>query len=87
MKVIPLLVILLILLSSCATLITGTRDTVGLSTVPEGAKVILKSVDGLYREEKITPAIFTIPPDNTYIVTIEMEGHKTKEIILEKSEV
>lgn len=84
MKVIPLLVILLILLSSCATLITGTRDTVSLSTVPEGAKVILKSVDGLYREEKITPAIFTIPSDNTYIVTIEMEGYKTKEIILEK---
>jgi len=77
-------IIAVLVVSGCATMFTGTTDTVNFKTDPQGARVIMESTDGLYKEEKATPAIFTIPSNKTYTVTILLEGYKTKDIVLER---
>ena len=78
------IVLIAVIIASCATIITGTTDTVNIKSEPEGAIVVFESTDGIYKEQKKTPAIFTIPSDKTYTLSIKINGYKTKNIVLER---
>jgi hypothetical protein len=69
-----LLAATMVLMSSCATLFTGTKQTVQINSEPQGAKV---QVDGLDRGE--TPAAIKLKKGNDgQIVTLKKDGYKTR---------
>lgn len=74
------MVVLLLGLTSCATLFTGTKDTISFSSTPEGAKVIM---DGM--ELCTTPCHADVKrslKDRT--VEFALDGYKTKIVELDK---
>lgn len=74
MKKILLLSLSVITFTSCATLFTGTKQTVTIKTFPEGAKV---EVDGLDRG--ITPVAVRLKKGfSGQTVTLKKEGYEFK---------
>lgn len=67
--------------TSCATILTGTKDKITFNTTPEGAKVMHKGV-----EKCTTPCTAEIPRSlSKQMVTFEKEGFNSKEMKLTKS--
>jgi hypothetical protein len=67
--------------TSCASIITGTKDKISFTSNPEGAKVLHKGV-----EKCITPCTAEIPRSlSKQTVIFEKEGFTNKEIKLTKS--
>lgn len=67
--------------TSCATIITGTKDKITFNTTPEGAKVIHKGI-----EKCTTPCTAEIPRSlSKQMVTFEKEGFISKEVKLTKT--
>ena len=76
MKNILALLILTTLLftTSCATLFTGTKQSIQINSIPSGAKV---QVDGIDRGK--TPAVVKLKKGNDgQIVTLKSEGFEIK---------
>ncbi len=68
-------------MSSCATILTGTKDKITFNSSPEGAKVIHKGI-----EKCTTPCTAEIPRSlSKQTVTFEKEGFNTKEVKLTKT--
>jgi hypothetical protein len=64
----------IVFFSSCATIFTGTSQTVQVNSVPSGAKV---QVDGIDRGT--TPAALKLKKGSDgQTVTLKMEGYETK---------
>jgi hypothetical protein len=70
-------VVLLLLLSSCATVVRGTKQTVRIESNPPGAKIHL-STGG----EGVTPATFELPRKDLVVVDFEKEGHESMSVTL-----
>lgn len=67
--------------TSCATIFTGTKDSITFTTTPEGAKVIHKGV-----EKCLTPFTAEIPRGlGKQMVMFQKEGFETKEVKLTKT--
>lgn len=67
--------------TSCATIFTGTKDSITFNSKPEGAKVVLQNV-----EKCVTPCTTEIPRTlGKRTVEIKKEGFETKELKLEKN--
>ena len=67
--------------TSCATIFTGTKDSISFSSNPEGAKVIHKGI-----EKCTTPCTAEIPRSlGKQMVTFEKEGFDKKEVKLVKN--
>ncbi|MCQ4141088.1 PEGA domain-containing protein [Chryseobacterium sp. EO14] len=78
---ITLLIGIALSITSCATIITGTKDKITFNTTPEGAKVIHKGI-----EKCITPCTAEIPRSlSKQMVTFEKEGFISKEVKLTKT--
>ena len=68
------------LLSSCASIIHGTRQSVSVNSIPSGAKVIVKGV-----EMAKTPAVIELKRNKTNIVLcFEKEGCQPVEVALNR---
>jgi hypothetical protein len=68
-------------MTSCATILTGTQDSISFASNPEGAKVFHKGV-----EKCTTPCTTKIPRAlGKQMVTFEKEGFNKKEIKLTKT--
>ncbi len=66
--------------TSCATILTGTKDKITFNSTPEGAKVFHKGV-----EKCTTPCTAEIPRSlSRQTVTLEKEGFASKEMKLTK---
>lgn len=66
--------------TSCASIITGTKDKISFTSTPEGAKVLHKGV-----EKCITPCTAEIPRSlSKQTVVFEKEGFTNKEVKLTK---
>jgi hypothetical protein len=66
--------------TSCATIITGTKDKISFTSNPEGAKVFHKGI-----EKCTTPCTAEIPRSlSKQMVTFEKEGYNNKEVKLVK---
>lgn len=67
--------------TSCATIFTGTQDSIAFSSNPEGAKVFHKGI-----EKCTTPCTTKIPRAlGKQMVTFEKEGFEKKEVKLTKN--
>lgn len=69
-----------VLLSSCATIMNGTHQNIGISTNPTGAQV---SVDG--QPKGTTPVVVHLRRKEDHVVRIELEGYKPYEATLTRS--
>lgn len=66
--------------TSCATIITGTKDKITFNSTPEGAKVFHKGI-----EKCTTPCTAEIPRSlSKQMVTFQKEGFNDKEVKLTK---
>ena len=74
-------IVLSILLSGCATLFTGTKDTLTIESEPPGAKVY---IDGI--EYGVTPATIVLsrPGFSGKMVTLKLKGYKPVSFVLQK---
>lgn len=78
MRIISTLLLFCILLQSCATIFTGTKDVVRMETNPDGAKVLMNNID-----QCKTPCDMTVDRAlGSKIITIEKAGFETKTIQL-----
>ncbi|SHE48517.1 PEGA domain-containing protein [Chryseobacterium takakiae] len=67
--------------TSCASILTGTKDKITFNSTPEGAKVFHKGI-----EKCTTPCTAEIPRSlSKQMVTFEKEGFTTKEVKLTKT--
>lgn len=67
--------------TSCATIFTGTQDSIAFSSNPEGAKVFHKGI-----EKCTTPCTAKIPRAlGKQMVAFEKEGFEKKEVKLTKN--
>lgn len=76
-----LTVSMMISVTSCATIFTGTKDTITFNSKPEGAKVVFQGV-----EKCVTPCSTEFQRSlGKRLVEIKKEGYETKELKLEKN--
>lgn len=68
-----------LLLSSCATIVCGSKQTISVVSSPAKADVI---VDGTF--EARTPANVTLERKKTHTLTIRLQGYKDYEVKLER---
>jgi hypothetical protein len=68
-----------LMLSSCATVLTGTSDDITFNSTPGGAKIM---IDGL--EVGQTPAVVSVkrPGNKTTKVTLQMKGYEDRSFAL-----
>ncbi|ROH99461.1 PEGA domain-containing protein [Chryseobacterium daecheongense] len=67
--------------TSCATIFTGTKDSISFTSNPEGAKVFHKGI-----EKCVTPCTLEIQRSlSKQTVTFEKEGFASKEVKLTKN--
>ena len=67
------------LLSGCATIMTGTTQTISINTTPSNANVW---VDGIY--VGASPISVNMKRDKSHIVRVELEGYQPCEMVLNK---
>lgn len=80
MKKIPLLLVSIILMSSCATIFTGTKDRITFNSNPSGA-IIYK--DGV--ELCTTPCTYKVKRSiNDTDIEFKLDGYQTRVITLDK---
>lgn len=74
-----LLLSCLLLFSSCATIISGSRQEVEISSEPALAKVFINDV-----ETGITPVVQNLKRNQDYTILIKKDGYKTYRAVLKK---
>ncbi len=74
------LVVSCLFLSSCASIIQGTEQTVTITSTPEGANVI---IDGT--ERGLTPLSVKLKKNKYDTIMIKKKGYRAKSMPLEKS--
>jgi hypothetical protein len=80
LKVIVLIMSLAVLAWSCATIMHGTSQKIGISSSPSGAKVIVDNADF-----GATPTFAELKRGDDHIVKISLEGYQTAELTITKS--
>lgn len=76
----PLLLLPFLLLCGCATIIHGSKQKIGISSSPTGAKVSIDSTDF-----GVTPMFAKLSRRKEHIVRIEMKGYQIAEFTITKS--
>jgi len=78
---------LALILIGCASIITGTKQNVQISSSPASAKVKIERTGAAQSKvmewEGSTPATIKLKRKFEYLVSISMEGYKTSEVMLE----
>ncbi|RMH84174.1 MAG: hypothetical protein D6681_16650 [Calditrichaeota bacterium] len=77
-------------LLSCASIVSGTKQKINISSSPSAAKVkVERAVAGGVSEQTVwegqTPATVELKRKYEYVVTISAEGYKDQRIVLERS--
>ena len=79
------IVLVALLLSGCAYLLSTDSQDISISTNPAGAKVIITTTGGIEVFSGTTPAQAHLKRKNKYFVDVTLEGHESKRIYLEQS--
>jgi len=69
-----------VVLSSCASIMHGTSQDIGISSSPTGAKVTIDNQQGAN-----TPYVAKLSRKDNHIVKIDLEGYQPAELTLTKS--
>ena len=78
MKTVSILLVFSILLSSCATIFTGTSDTLVINSQPEGARVLINGI-----EQGRTPATISVKRKlGETIVDLRLDGYENRTFVL-----
>lgn len=75
-----LLVILLLMLSGCATIVNGTKQTISFMSEPSGAEV---TVGGEFTSR--TPAALPLSRGKDYTAIFKKEGYESQTVIIKSS--
>ncbi len=82
-----MIALLVFVIIGCASIITGTRQGISISSTPSGAKIKIErsgpAKTKVVEWEGMTPAKVKLKRKYEYLVTISMEGYKTAEVMLE----
>ena len=70
--------IVAVMAGGCATIITGTHQTITVNSNPPDAKVDIGGMQG------VTPATFELKRNTIYTITISKEGYQTQKIVTNK---
>ena len=71
-------------LSSCATIVKGTSESLRVVSDPDSATVTIETMDGITKETKTAPCIFPISTSKDYSIRVQMNGYQTRDIQLIK---
>ncbi len=85
MKTAALLLAMLsiVLLGSCATIISGTSQEVSLSSTPR-AKIEIKANTGIVYYSGDSPVVVKLPRKYSYTVTIQAGGYASQTVLITK---
>ena len=83
-KILPLALVLLIAVG-CATIFSGTKANISVSSSPNNATVEVKMTSGMTVATGTTPAYFTLDKKNSYTVTIKMQGYRDQTVFIGQS--
>ncbi|MDZ7705581.1 MAG: hypothetical protein U5L04_13990 [Trueperaceae bacterium] len=88
MKRIALLVLpaAMLLLSSCATVVTGASPTnFTANSTPQGATVVAVALQGSERLSTTTPGTLSLSKGSDYELTFSLEGYESEIIVVRRS--
>lgn len=71
-----ILVGIVLIMSSCATIIKGTSQDISISSNPSAATVLVKTTGGIEVFNGKTPASVKLPKKKEYVATISLEGYR-----------
>ena len=69
--------VVLLLLLSCASIMHGTRQEIGISSTPTGAKIAVDDID-----KGLAPAVLKLKRKKNHVVRLELEGYMPFEATL-----
>lgn len=79
------LTFILLVFWNCATIMTGSKQDIGVRSEPEGAKVTITTIGGVQVASGTTPGSYNLKKGKEYIVIVEMEGYQKQEVHLSKA--
>ncbi|MDD4310827.1 MAG: hypothetical protein PHO32_10630 [Candidatus Cloacimonetes bacterium] len=80
-------VLLLFVLTSCATLFTGTSENINMTSTPSDATVVVKETGGNEVGRGVTPTMFRLRKNSCYVVEISLEGYKTSKVYINNNDM
>lgn len=80
-----LLILVGMLASGCAYILSTDSQDISISTNPAGAQVVITTTGGIEVFSGTTPAQAHLKRKNKYFVDVTLEGHESKRIHLEQS--
>jgi len=81
-KGIIIVLALAVLAAGCATIISGTKQNVTVTSEPSGAQVDVKTTGGVPMFTGATPAYFQLKRSYEYQITVKMEGYRDQELFI-----
>lgn len=84
-RVAILFVVASVLLASCATIVSGTKQKVKISANPEKAVVVITSDKTGQEFYRGAPGDVKLPKNTTYTVMVSMDGYAPQKVILTRS--
>lgn len=79
-RILPVLAVVTLSMSSCASIITGTKDDLTFTSNPPGAKVYVKNV-----EKCVTPCTVAVQRSlSKSTADFKLDGYKDQSVALEK---
>ncbi len=73
-----------LVLSGCATIVSGTKQTVTVNSTPQATVTITADSGQQYYSGK-TPTTIRLPRSHTYTVKISLSGYQTQTMIIDHS--
>jgi len=74
----------MLLVASCATIISGTQANLTISSNPDKADFTIKTQSGLPIMAGKTPTVVPLPRGDNYVVDISLEGYKPQKVFITK---
>jgi len=72
----------MVVLASCATILSGSSADIQIDSVPSEAEVVIKSTGGLTMFEGMTPATVKLSKKNEYQVVVSLDGYKMRTVAI-----
>ena len=72
---------LALVLPACGTIAGGSRQTISVASVPDGATVTTNPITADYT----TPAQIRLERKNSYTLTFEKDGYTSEKLVIERS--
>lgn len=79
-----LMILMLILISGCASIFSGNASMLNIMTFPDNAKVTIKGSQSGEKLVEYTPCNLTLNKGSDYMVKIEYAGYQSENIIIRR---